>query len=51
MINESGDHVKGVKFVPRLLIGLLLVSVAEVEDAGLEKNCEHTVISSLIRSF
>ena len=41
MINESGYHVKGVKFVSRLLIGLLFVSIAEVEDAGLEKNCIH----------
>ena len=50
VINESGYHVKGVKFVSRLLIGLLFVSVAEVEDAGLEKNCIHTVISSWITS-
>ena len=36
MINESGYHVKGMKFVARLLIGLLFVSVAAaVEDAGL----------------
>ena len=49
MINESGYHVKGMKFVARLLIGLLFVSVAE--DAGLEKNRKHTVISSLITSF
>ena len=41
MIDESGYHVKGVKFVSRLLIGLLFVSIAEVEDAGLEKNCIH----------
>ena len=51
MIDESGYHVKGVKFVSRLLIGLLFVSIAEVEDAGLEKNCMHTVISSWITSF
>ena len=52
MINESGDHVKGTKFVSRLLIVLQLVSVAEVEDAGLEKNCiVHTVISSWITSL
>ena len=52
MINESGYHVKGMKFVARLLIGLLFVSVAEaVEDAGLENNCKHSVISSWITSF
>ena len=54
MINESGCHVKGVKFVARLLIRLLFVSVAEGEDAGLKKNCIlyiSTVLSSCITNF